>query len=256
MVAVLAVHAHPDDIETLCAGTLALLAAHGHHIVIATMTGGDCGSAEWSNEETARIRCAEAAAAARMIGASYLCAGFGDLSLFNDDASRRRTVELLRNAQPDLVITAAPADYHPDHEATSLLVRDACFAAPIANYRTGTAPPLAAIPHLYFTDPIEGRDRENAKVVPDFAVDVGAHIAAKRTMLAAHESQHGWVAKQHGIADYVGAMESWTRKRGNHFGVAFAEAFRQYRVHPYPGQPLLQELVGAALLTVPANNRR
>jgi hypothetical protein len=75
-------------------------------------------------------------------------------------------------------------------------------------------------------------------------------------MLAAHESQHGWVAKQHGIADYVGAMESWTRKRGNHFGVAFAEAFRQYRVHPYPGQPLLQELVGAALLTVPANNPR
>lgn len=256
MARILAVHAHPDDIETLCAGTLALLAAGGHAITIATMTGGDCGSTRWDNAQTARIRTAEAAAAAQVIGARYCCAGFGDLALFNDDASRRRTTELVRDAAPDIVITAAPSDYHPDHEATSILVRDACFAAPIRNYGSGSAGVLPNIPHLYFTDPIEGRDRNNEKVVPHFAVDVGSFIDAKRKMLDAHESQKSWVEKQHGIADYAGAMESWTRRRGRHFGVAFAEGFRHYAVHPYPTAPLLQQLVGDRLLSAPADNRR
>ena len=248
MPTILAIHAHPDDVETLCAGTLALLAENGHRIVIATMTAGDCGSVEWDNAETARIRMAEAAAAAAMIGADYHCAGFGDLSVFNDDASRRRTTELIRTLTPDVVITASPSDYHPDHEATSILVRDACFAAPVVNYKTGSAPALPAIPHLYFTDPIEGRDRNNAKVAADFAVDVTAQFDAKRAMLGAHQSQRSWVLKQHGIDDYTGAMEAGTRRRGKHFGVVCAEGFRHYKGHPYPATPLLEDLVGSALV--------
>ncbi len=101
MTHILAVHAHPDDIETLAAGTLALLAAKGHRITIATMTAGDGGSIDMGPDETARIRRREAGAAAGLIGATYSCAGFGDLALFNDDASRRRTVELIRAARPD-----------------------------------------------------------------------------------------------------------------------------------------------------------
>lgn len=248
MASILAIHAHPDDVETLGAATLALLAAKGHRIFIVTMTAGDCGAVETSNEETARIRTGEAANAATVIGAEYVCAGFGDLSVFNDDASRRRTTEIIRAAKPDIVITASPADYHPDHEATSVLVRDACFAVSVPNYKTGNASPLDAIPHLYFMDPIEGRDRDNAKVFPEFAVNVEAFIAQKQAMLAAHESQRSWVAKQHGVDNYVEAMSSWTKRRGKHFGVGFAEGFRQYKTHPYPATPLLQELVGEALL--------
>ncbi len=248
MTHILAIHAHPDDIETLAAGTLALLAADGHLVTMATLTAGDCGSVEYSREETARIRKTEARAAAAMIGAGYHCAEFGDLAVFNDDPSRRRVVELLRSVRPDVVITASPADYHPDHEATSELVRDACFAAPVPNYATGVARPLDAIPHLYFTDPIEGRDRERNKIVPDFAVNVEAQIEIKRRMLAAHASQLSWVVKQHGIDDYAGSMDAWTRKRGKSFGVTYAEGFRQYKCHPYPATPLLQELVRDAVL--------
>lgn len=250
MTHILAFHAHPDDTETLCAGTLALLAAKGHRISIATMTAGDCGSVEHGLEETARIRKKEAAAAAAAIGAEYHCAGIGDLCVFLDDATRRRTVELMRAVWPDIVITASPADYHPDHEATSALVRDACFAAPIANYRTGEAPVLPGIPHLYFMDPIEGRDRSGNKIAPDFGVDVSAHFAKKREMLMAHASQMQWVTKQHGIDDYTGSMEKWTAKRGRQYGVAYAEGFRQYTGTPYPRTQLLQELVGGAFLTV------
>ena len=141
MATLLAIHAHPDDIEFLAAGMLAVLATGGHRIVIATATAGECGSAVTGPEETARIRQAEAAEAAALIGAEYRCVGFPDLGVFNDDASRRRVTELLRQVRPDIVLTASPADYHPDHEAISLLVRDACFAAPVPNYRTGEAAP-------------------------------------------------------------------------------------------------------------------
>ena len=81
------------------------------------------------------------------------CAGDRDLAVFNDDSSRRRVTELMRTAAPDIVLTASPVDYHCDHEATSSLVRDACFAAPAPNYKAGSAPVLRAIPHLYFLDP-------------------------------------------------------------------------------------------------------
>lgn len=254
MTQILAIHAHPDDIETLAAGTLALLAAQGHGVAIVTLTAGDCGSAEAGPEETGRVRQDEARRAAAMIGADYRCAGFGDLSVFNDDPSRRRVTELVRWARPELVITSAPVDYHPDHEATSILVRDACFAASAPNYKTGSAEPLAGIPHLYFTDPIGGKDRDGRPAPPDFAVDITSRFETKRAMLAAHESQKDWLLKQHGITDYVDAMVSWSKRRGRDFGVAYAEGFRQYRNHPYPEAPLLQTLVGAALieLTKPA----
>ena len=55
MTVILAIHAHPDDIETLAAGTLALLAAAGHCLKIVTVTAGDCGSADTDRATTARI---------------------------------------------------------------------------------------------------------------------------------------------------------------------------------------------------------
>jgi len=248
MAAILAVHAHPDDIETLAAGTLALLASLGHQIKIVTATAGDCGSTDHDAEETARIRQGEAARAAAMIGAEYRCVGLGDLSVFNDDASRRRMTEMLRWSGAEIVITASPVDYHPDHEAVSLLARDACFASTVPNYRTGPSEPLAAIPHLYFMDSIGGRDRDGARIRPDFGVDITAWMDAKRRMLLAHESQHRWVARQHGIGDYLKSMEAWAERRGDDFGVAQAEGFRHYRHQPYPRTPLLQDLLGAAVL--------
>jgi LmbE family N-acetylglucosaminyl deacetylase len=246
MATILALHAHPDDIEILGAGALALLAAKGHAIQIATATAGELGSTEYDRVELARIRKQEAAAAAMLIGATYACADLPDLGVFNDDVARRHITELVRDAQPDIVITASPVDYHPDHEAVSLLARDACFASSVPHYAGAT--PLAAIPHLYFMDPIGGRDREGARVRPDFGVDVGPVMDLKRRMLLAHESQHAWVAKQHGINDYLASMEAWAERRGRDFGVGHAEGFRQYRNQPYPRTPLLQELLAGAVL--------
>src|SRR3954451_8521635 len=242
----LAIHAHPDDVEILAAGTLLQLIEKGHKVTIATMTAGDCGTAEYGAEEIARIRQNEARRAAKLMGAEYLCAGFMDLAIFSDDPSRRRITELLRQVQPDIVLTASPVDYHCDHEATSTLVRDACFGAPAPNYRTGgSASPVKAIPHLYFCDPDEGKDREGNEVEPDFIVNIDDYIEKKAAALACHESQRAWLKKHHGMDNYIETMKEWSASRGAKAGYRYGEGFRQYRCHPYPTTPLLQELINS-----------
>jgi N-acetylglucosamine malate deacetylase 1 len=249
MARILAIHAHPDDVEFLAAGTMALLSGLGHELTIATFTPGDCGSKQMGPEEIAAVRRKEAAQAAALIGARYICVEMRDLAVFNDDASRRRVTETLRQARPDLVLTASPSDYHCDHEAASALVRDACFAAPAPNYETrmeAPAPPLDRIPHLYFMDPMEGKERDDRPVEPDCVVDVAPTFGRKRTMLAEHASQRIWLQQHHGMDDYLDAMERWTRERGALVGLSYGEGFRRYRGHAYPQSCLLEELLGAA----------
>lgn len=244
---VLAIHAHPDDVEILAGGTMALLSSLGHSITFVTFTPGDCGSHELGPEEIAAVRRTEAARSAARIAAAYLCLEMRDLAIFSDDPSRRLVVEVLRKTQPQLILTSSPVDYLCDHEAASALVRDACFAAPAPNYYTGAAepaPPLTAIPHLYWMDPMDGEDREGRPVAPDFVVNVSETFALKREMLSEHASQREWLRHHHGTDDYLDSMERWTRERGRHAGFLYGEGFRQYRGHPYPQNPLLQELLG------------
>jgi LmbE family N-acetylglucosaminyl deacetylase len=251
MARILCIHAHPDDAEILAGGTLTLLAQSGHEVIIVSMTPGDCGTTEYGPDEIADIRRREAAAAAAIIGARYVCAEFRDMAIFNEDSSRRRVTEVLRRTRPDLVMTASPADYHCDHEATSVLVRDACFGASAPNYTTGdakAAPALPAIPHLYFVDSVGGVNRFGAIIEPDFYVDVKESLATKRDMLAAHASQRAWLQRQHGIDDYLTNMEDWTRSRGRLAGLDYAEGFRRYPGHPYPQTPLLEELLGSKIV--------
>lgn len=243
---VLAVHAHPDDLEFQCAGALALLREAGCAVTMATMTPGDCGSAEHDAETIASIRRGEARAAAELIGADYLCLEFRDLAVFNDDESRRRVTEVLRRVRPDLVLTAPPVDYLCDHEMTSLLVRDACFAAPLPNFVTRQwepAPPLDRIPHLYFVDPIEGIDRDGRPIPAGFVIDVSRVFAIKRQMLACHASQRNWLLRQHGIDEYLESQAQWGARRGAEVDAAQGEGFRQYLGHPYPKDNLLLSLI-------------
>jgi LmbE family N-acetylglucosaminyl deacetylase len=240
------IHAHPDDAEILAGGTLALLAALGHHLTIVTMTAGDCGSAVSGPDEISAVRKTEAAASAALIGVQYRCAEFRDLAIFNDDSSRRRVTGLLRELRPEVVITASPSDYLCDHETTSELVRDACFAASVPNYFTKPhQEALSAIPYLYFVDPIAQEDREGKVVLPDFTVDVASRLEMKKAMLAKHESQREWLRQQHGMDDYLAQMEEWTRLCGVRAGIEYGEGFRQYKIHPYPNEPILQQILAA-----------
>jgi LmbE family N-acetylglucosaminyl deacetylase len=244
---VLAIHAHPDDVEFQCAGTLARLRQAGASIAIATMTPGDCGSMELGPEEIANLRRAEAQKSAALIEADYFCLEFRDLCIVHDNPSRRRVTEFLRRLRPDVVITAPAMDYMSDHELTSHLVRDACFNASVPNYATmpegRPAEPLDKIPCLYYVDPIEGSDYYGNRIEPGFVVDITATFELKQQMLACHASQRSWLLKQHGMDEYLASCERWSAARGKEIGVAFAEGFTQHTGHPYPSHNYLAELL-------------
>src|SRR5436853_202316 len=119
--------AHPDDAEILCGGTLVRLAAAGWEVHIATCTPGDCGTMVENRWDISSIRTEEAAAAAKMIGATYHCLGEGDLMVVFDKETIRKTMDLFRRIAPTLVFTHAAKDYMLDHEQASLLARAASF---------------------------------------------------------------------------------------------------------------------------------
>ncbi len=243
---ILAIHAHPDDVEFQCAGTLALLADLGHSIAIATMTPGDCGSRDLGPEEIAAVRREEGRAAAAQIGASYHCLEFRDLSIVIDNDSKRRVTELVRRVRPHIVFAPPPVDYMDDHEATSRLVRDACFNASCPNYATrqwDPAPAAEQIPYLYYVDALGGADAWGTPIEPHFYVDVTAKFEIKRAMLACHASQREWLRAQHGVDEYLESQRRWSEARGAEISTPHAEGFRQHRGHPYPHDNVLAALL-------------
>ena len=246
---IFAIHAHPDDIEILASGTLLQLKEAGCEIVLATMSPGDKGSAEHDANEIAAIRRGEAQAAADVLGAEYFCLEFRDLQIDVNDEARRRVTEAVRRARPDIVLTAPPVDYMTDHEHTSRLVRDACFCASVPNYKTEQWDPAAVterIPHLYYCDPVEGVDWFGQPAPYSLLVDVSPQIETKLESLACHASQREWLRRQHGEDEYLDSCRRWAAARGSLGGVAYGEAFRQHKGHPYPQSDRLRELLGDA----------
>lgn len=242
---ILAIHAHPDDVEFQCAGTLALLKQRGCEIVIATMTPGDKGSAELDQRAIAAVRREEARQAALLLGAEYFCLEFQDLEIVHDNDARRRVTEALRRARPDIVLTAPPIDYMSDHEVTSRLVRDACFAASVPNYSTRQwepAPILPGIPYLYYVDAIEHADWYGRPQTIGFVIDISDTYALKEQMLACHASQRNWLRRQHGVDEYLDSCRKWSARRGSEIGTSYGEAFTQHTGHPYPHDNLLLKL--------------
>lgn len=214
------------------------------------MTAGDCGSAEMGPLEISKTRRGEAQKAAEMLGVEYICLEFKDLSIVVDNESRRRVTEALRKTKPNIVLTAPPVDYMSDHEMTSRLVRDACFAAPAPNYDTQQLNPATAlekIPHLYYMDSVGGCDLMGNPLEPDFIVDISSKYALKREMLACHASQRNWLLRQHGMDEYLNTCDETSGHRGKQIGVAYGEGFRQHVGHPYPADNLLMKLVGGVL---------
>ncbi len=241
---VLSVMAHPDDAEIFCAGTLARLQEIGFDIHIATMTPGDCGSKHQSPSDIARVRLEEARTAASRIRAGFSCLDFRDLQI-----TYRKAVELLRQIDPVIVITHSPQDYLLDHEITSLLVRNACFAAPVPNFQTGrlpSRPPAGRIPHLYYASPAAGIDIFGESVPATVYIDISDVMGLKSDMLSCHKSQHAWLRAQHGTADYLDEMRQWNSALGKQIGVEYAEGFRQHLGHPYPKDDRLGKLLGGA----------
>lgn len=234
---ILAIMAHPDDIEFLCAGTLLRLKALGYQIHLATMTAGDGGSAELPPDAIANVRFHEGQQAAELIGATYHCAGLKDFFVRYEPESIKRVAEIIRQTQPFLIITHYPVDYMIDHEETSRIVRMAAFGAGAPNLKTDAlpaAPLLHGIPYLYYSSPIEGKDTFGRAIDLPLYFDISGVIDTKEAMLKCHASQRDWLLQHHGMDEYLMSMRKWSAELGRRLGVEYAEGFQQHLGHSYP----------------------
>jgi len=121
---ILAIGAHPDDVESQAGGTLAKYAKAGHKVFTATATNGNIGSATLSMGKIAKVRKEEARKAAALIGAEYICLDYDDEMFFEDRAARIKFINLVRYCKADVILTHNPVDYNPDHELTSKIIND------------------------------------------------------------------------------------------------------------------------------------
>lgn len=222
--AVLALGAHPDDVDAFCGGTLAALVARGVPVHVAVATGGEGGVPGASAEDARAVRLDEARRASEIVGAaSFHWLGMVDQQAAATFDGRARLADLIRRLGANLLITHAPCDYHADHRAVQELVLAMRIAACAAT--VGSEPPLRSAPDLAYMDTAEGIGFE-----PHVWIDVSATIETKRDMLRSHESQ----ALLGGETEMLPLIESLTRLRGDQRGCRYAEAFRGCGTWPTP----------------------
>jgi LmbE family N-acetylglucosaminyl deacetylase len=219
---VLAVMAHPDDAELLCAGTLARAKKDGAAIGVVVMCAGDKGKASgMTAADLGRIRQGEANEAAKVLGTELLWFGARDGELFDTYDARRRLIELYRQFRPTLIIAHPPEDYHPDHRAASALSEAASWFAASRGHVTESQS-LDAQPKLWFADTLAMTGFK-----PEFYVDVTGTLEVKKQMLACHRSQ----IERGPDGDFRPLMDLMLRQchtRGEEAGVASAEVFRSH----------------------------
>lgn len=220
---ILAIGAHPDDLEILCGGTLAKYSSKGHKIFMAHLCNGDMGGKDIKPEELAKIRDKEAKKAASLINAEVLGPIAGDLDLYPTKEMRIEVVDIIRYAKPDIIITHSPDDYMPDHVITSQLVFDAAFTATLPNYKT-KCPAYEKITPIFYMDTVVG-----LKFQPEIYVDITEFFEIKKKMLLCHESQYKWI-KGHHLSDPINLIETMARFRGLQCGVMYAEGFVREKV--------------------------
>ncbi|PYO93694.1 MAG: bacillithiol biosynthesis deacetylase BshB1 [Gemmatimonadetes bacterium] len=176
----LAIAAHRDDVELTCGGTLAKAARSGHRVGIIDLTQGEMGT-----RGDAATRAAEAERAAKTLGVAIrVNAGLRDAHLENDEASRKKIVELIRRAKPKVVILPFPVGRHPDHRIASELGRDACYLAGLAKYAPSTdveahRPYKLLYALTYREDPVK----------PTFVVDISDVFETKMQAIRCYSSQ-------------------------------------------------------------------
>ncbi len=241
---VLSLGAHPDDAEFMCTGTLALLRERGWQVHIATFTPGDCGTIEYNREEISRIRKSEGVKAAALLDGQYHCLECDDAFIMYDRPTLLKAIALVRKIRPKIIFTLSPSDYMVDHEMSSKLAQSACFCCGIVNIETPGAEPFEPIPHLYYTDPVEGKDKFGTQIAPGTVVDISSVIELKTKMLVCHESQRNWLLAHHGMDEYTEQMKKLGQMRGADIGTEFAEGFRQHLGHAYPQDNILKAELG------------
>lgn len=204
--------AHPDDAEYHAGGLASIYRRRGHRVKMVSVSDGAAGHHVRPAEQLARIRRAEAAAAAAVIGAEAEVWDYPDAQLLPTLEMRREIIRAIRRFAPDLILTHRTNDYHPDHRAVGQCVQDALFLVTVPKVvpevpALRSVPVVAYLPDL-FTKP--------APLVADVVLDVTDELETIVEMLACHESQvFEWLPYLNGTLDEVPAdphqRQAWLR---------------------------------------------
>jgi LmbE family N-acetylglucosaminyl deacetylase len=220
---VLAVVAHPDDAELLCAGTLARALRDGAEIGVCVLCRGDKGQPSQPIANLGAVRRKEMQASIELLGAKLFLGEQLDGGLTDTPAIRLRLVEIYRQFMPTLVLAHPPEDYHPDHRAAGCLAEAASWFCASHGHRTRSVA-VPSPPALWWMDTL-GMDG----FAPGFYIDITQFLGLKARMLAAHESQLRR-GKDADFSPLAELMRLQFRTRGMQSGVEGAEAFRAHSV--------------------------
>jgi len=224
--AVLAVGAHPDDIEFMMSGTMLALGGRGVSLHMWSITDGSLGSDTAPPRELARVRLEESRASAQRAGAVLHEPVARDLELSCEPGLLKKAVSVIRLVQPRIILVPSPYDYHPDHRAAAEIAVVAAFARGIPAFEAD--PPRHAWTGetvIYHAMPFGLRDRMRQRRRAGQYVDVAPVMARKREMLSAHASQKEWLRESQGI-DSIEMMEQMCRSVGVESGrFDFAEGW-------------------------------
>jgi bacillithiol biosynthesis deacetylase BshB1 len=218
---VLAIAAHRDDVEQTCGGTLLRMRSIGVSTAILDLTRGEAGT-----RGSAEDRAAEAAEAARILGAAWREAlDIPDGRVENTWENRLKIVEVVRRVRPRVVILPYWSGRHPDHYTSATLGYEACFLSGLAKIETGTAPhrPFKIVYASLYAD-----------VRPSFVVDITPHIEERHRALMAYQSQYANQSAGSGLFVPEEEIRERTFAEARHYGtlagVRYAEPFVQKEV--------------------------
>lgn len=197
--------AHPDDPDFAAGGIAAKYRQLGHSVRFVSVTNGASGHHQMSPEQLALRRRAEARTAGNTLGIDYDVWDNPDGELEPSLEVRRQVIRLIRQFQPDLLLTHRPNDYHPDHRYSSMLVQDAAYMV--------TVPHICPDVRHLERDPVimyvADRFEKPYPFAPTVIVDIEEVWQKKLEMLHCHTSQmYEWLPYNSGRLDEVPGSET------------------------------------------------
>jgi len=224
---ILAIGAHPDDVELSCAGTLAKAIATGKKVAILDLTLGELGT-----RGSAELRTQEAQNAAAVLGVGQRYnLGFADGFFQNDKEHQLKVIEFIRLLQPEIVLCNATSDRHPDHGRAAKLVAESCFLSGLIKIQTthqGVSQKAWRPKQLYHY--IQWNN-----AAPDFVVDISAQIEIKMNAVVAYSSQFFKPDSNEpetpiSSENFLNSIRYRAADLGRMVGVAYAEGFTTSRL--------------------------
>lgn len=252
---VLALVAHPDDIEFMSMGAMLMLQKKGWEVHYMTIANGSCGTAIYDIPTIVAMRQAECQEACRLAGAIWHPAACNDLEVFHNWDVIGQVLSVIREVKPTIIFTQSLDDYMEDHINSCRVAVTAAFSRGMRNaICTPHREPILNDVTIYHTTPHGLMDPMRRKIEPEIFVNVEPVIDMKWDMLACHKSQKEWLDASQGMDAYLNVMKDFAAEMGQRSGkFKFAEGFRRRSWVGFSAKEIdpLRDVLGTDLIDNP-----